>query len=83
MATPVLIEFIMLIGDSAKIDYETGLGDDDKSMKKTLLNRAMKQFKAEAAKKSAEPEQIVEDVDDNSTKEKKVNQLTGLMARRI
>jgi hypothetical protein len=43
----------------------------------------MKQFKAEAAKKSAEPEQIVEEVDDNSTKEEKVNQLTGLMARRI
>jgi len=83
MATPVLIEFIMLIGDSAKIDYETGLGDDDKSIKKALLNRAMKQFKAEADKKSAEPEQIVEEVNDNSTKEEKVNQLTGLMARRI
>ena len=56
MATPVLIEFIMLIGDSAKIDYETGLEDENKAMKKALVNRAMKQFKKESAKNTSEPE---------------------------
>ena len=83
MATPVLIEFIMLIGDSADIKYKTGLEDENKAIEKTLVNRAMKKFKAEEDKRSEEPEQVVEEVDDNSTKEEKVNQLTGLMARRI
>jgi len=83
MATPVLIEFIMLIGDSADIKYKTGLEDENKAIEKTLVNRAMKKFKVEEDKRSEEPEQVVEEVDDNSTKEEKVNQLTGLMARRI
>ena len=83
MATPVLIEFIMLIGDSAKIDYETGLEDENKAMKKALVNRAMKQFKKEAAKNSLEPEEEVVDEVNMETEEEKINQLTGLMARRI
>jgi hypothetical protein len=73
----------MLIGDSADIKYKTGLEDENKAIEKTLVNRAMKKFKVEEDKRSEEPEQVVEEVDDNSTKEEKVNQLTGLMARRI
>jgi len=82
MATPVLIEFIMLIGDSADIKYKTGLEDDNKAIEKTLINRAMKKFKAEEDKKSAEPVEVT-DEPQGETKDEKINQLTGLMARRI
>lgn len=82
MATPVLLEFIMLIGDSAKIDYETGLEEDNVGFKKALVKRAMKKFKAEEDKKSAEPVEVI-DEPQGETKDEKINQLTGLMARRV
>lgn len=43
----------------------------------------MKQFKKESAKNTSEPEEEVVDEVITGTEEEKINQLTGLMARRI
>ena len=82
MATPVLIEFIMLIGDSADKDYKTGLDEQSATVKKSMMNRAIKKFKEKEKQTSVESEDPM-DESENSSKDDKINQLTGLMARRV
>ena len=82
LATPVLIEFIMLIGDSADIDYKTGLDEQSETVKKSMMNRAIKKFKEKEKQTSVESEDPI-DESENSSKDDKINQLTGLMARRV
>ena len=75
LVLPVLIEMLMLIGDSADIDYNSGIQEDSKMASKTASARAvMAKYKNKKEDKSNdEPEKSV-DVEDTKP--------TGLMARR-
>ena len=76
LVVPILMEMIMMLGDSAEIKYETGLTnpDSDKPRKSELAKYAMK-YK----KKLKEPDK--EEVKEEPVQEKE-DKPTGLMARR-
>jgi hypothetical protein len=75
LVVPLLIELIMMLGDSAGIEYETGLQNPDrnKARDSQLAKYAMRYRKS---LKDIDTEAMV----DNTTEEK--DQPTGLMARR-
>ena len=75
LVVPLLIELIMMLGDSAGIEYETGLQNPDrnKARDSQLAKYAMKYRKS---LKDIDTEAMV----DNTTEEE--DQPTGLMARR-
>ena len=75
LVVPLLIELIMMLGDSAGIEYETGLQNPDRNMARDsqLAKYAMKYRKS---LKDIDTEAMV----DNTTEEE--DQPTGLMARR-
>lgn len=50
LVLPVLIELIMLIGDTAKVDYISGLEPDRTMMDKSLINRAIRKYEQEKEK---------------------------------
>ena len=66
---PVLVELLMLIGDTAKIKYTSGL-DKDKSIRGSLVDLAVQKFKDEQDK----PE---EDIPEEQAEER----VSGLMSR--
>jgi len=78
---PVLVELIMLIGDTAKIEYTSGL-EKDKKIRGSLIDLATQKFKDEEDKeeegsvKSGAAEKTVEDM--KNAAEKRVS---GLMSR--
>lgn len=75
LVVPVLMEMIMMLGDSAEIEYETGLTnpDKDKPRKSELAKYAM-QYRKKL--KSVDTEELKED------KESDVEEPKGLMARK-
>ena len=75
LVVPLLIELIMMLGDSAGIEYETGLQNPDRNMARD----------SQLAKYAMEYRKSLKDIDteamvDNTTEEE--DQPTGLMARR-
>lgn len=81
LVTPVLMEFIMLIGDSAGVDYRTGLDEQDDNVRDALVKKAMRKFKEEEKRQDSEPkaeDKPVEEPDENDV----MTNLTGLMSRR-
>lgn len=81
LVLPALIEIIMLIADTAEIEYESGLEKPD-SIRGSLVDKAVHKFKEE--QKSDEPEvkeeeatEVVEDM-----KETAQERATGIMGRR-
>jgi hypothetical protein len=75
LVVPLLIELIMMLGDSAGIEYETGLQNPDRN----------KARDSQLAKYAMEYRKSLKDIDteamaDNTTEEE--DQPTGLMARR-
>ena len=76
---PVLIEMMRLIGDSAGIEYDTGMDKKEKT-RSTLITKALNKLRDEEAKNetSEEPEsEVVEEPTPVEEEEPK-----GLMARR-
>lgn len=77
LVMPVLIEMMMLIGDSAGIEYDSGLEDPNKvQTRPSLIAKLKKKLQDEKDKPSEEPEEIEpeEEIMQEETK--------GLMARR-
>ena len=75
LVSPVLVEFMILIADSADIEYKTGLEETD-DPSKAAINRAIVRFKKQKVEDS-EPETIEEN---NVAADMK---LSGLMSRRL
>lgn len=75
---PVLIEMMRLIGDSAGIEYDTGMDKKEKT-RSTLITKALNKLRDEEAKNETteEPEEVVEEPTPVEEEEPK-----GLMARR-
>jgi len=77
IVSPILMEFIMLLADSANINYVSGIEEDTKEPSKAAITRAINAFRAEQDKqddaedvKSIDEPPVVEEVS------------AGLMARR-
>lgn len=80
---PVLVELIMLIADSAKVEYTSGL-EKDKKMRGSLVDLAVSKFKED--KDKTEDSDIVEEKDDgklvaDSMKQAAEERVGGLMSR--
>lgn len=82
LALPVLIEIIMLIADTANIEYETGL-DKPEKIRGSLVEKAVAMFE-DSDKEDEEPvlkeEEATDVIEDMSTAAKE--RAGGLMARR-
>lgn len=86
LVSPVLVEFMMLIADSANIEYNTGL-EEEKGPSKAAISRALGKFKKEKAEQEKEePDDMaavmsmrVEQQQEEPVAEEKP---MGLMARR-
>ncbi len=83
LVTPVLMEFIMLIGDSVGVKYRTGLDEQDENVKNAMINKAMRKFKQEEKKQDEMPTEETTPVAEEPKEEADtMSNLTGLMARR-
>lgn len=82
LALPVLIETMMLIGDTAGVKYNTGMDDVPSKERETLAKRTIEKLKQEESKKGNEEEETIpEDV--NMVEEiNKEEEPMGLMQRR-
>jgi hypothetical protein len=80
---PVLVELIMLIADSAKVEYTSGL-EKDKKMRGSLVDLAVSKFKED--KDKTKDSDIMEEKDDgklvaDSMKQAAEGRVGGLMSR--
>jgi len=83
LVTPVLMEFIMLIGDSVGVKYRTGLDEQDENVKNAMINKAMRKFKQQEKKQDDMPtEETTPVVEEPMEESDTMSNLTGLMARR-
>ena len=69
---PVLVELIMMIGDTAKVDYTTGM-DKGKELRSSEIALAVEKFKASSTEETTEEE---------TEKVPEEEATTGLMSRR-
>ncbi len=77
LVMPILMEMMMLIGDSAGIDYDSGLNDPNKvKTRPSLIAKLKKKLEDENQKPSEEP------VEQEEMEEQKDDEPQGLMARR-
>ena len=75
LVMPMLIEMMMLIGDSADVEYDSGLTElKDDTTKDAILENVRRKLKEKLGEDKETPE--VEDV------EEEIEEPTGLMARR-
>ena len=75
LVMPILIEMMMLIGDSAKIKYDTGLENPEKGrIRESLLGSLKEKLKAKEQKNSKIKEEDIVEEEEEKPK--------GLMARR-
>lgn len=75
---PVLVELIMLIADSAKVEYTSGL-EKDKKIRGSLVDLAVSKFKEE---KGMEQDLPIAEVDDEPLKVT-ASSSSGLMSRSV
>ena len=78
LVLPMIMEMMMLIGDSAGIKYETGLENPNKTRDTLLAKFAVKYKK----KVDEVEEKLQERADENDKEVEVVKEPTGLMARR-
>tara|TARA_R110002110_G_scaffold338195_1_gene548642 strand:+ start:421 stop:951 length:531 start_codon:yes stop_codon:yes gene_type:complete len=87
LVTPVIIEFIKLIGDSSNVEYKSGEEELDDKTKKRLSDRALSKFKTQMLEKNDEGISVENDestVQEEPIVESKSPELpSGLMSRRI
>ena len=86
LVTPVIIEFIKLIGDSSNVKYKSGEEEIDDKTKKRLSDKALAKFKMEIEEKNnediSEPDNK-RPVQEEAVSEKETPELlSGLMSRR-
>lgn len=86
LVTPVIIEFIKLIGDSSNVKYKSGEEEIDDKTKKRLSDKALAKFKMEIEEKNnediSEPDNKMP-VQEETVPEKETPELSsGLMSRR-
>jgi hypothetical protein len=77
LALPLIMEMMMMLGDSAGIKYDTGL-DNPKKTRDTLLHK----FAMEYEKKLENMEEDLKDRPEEPVEMEEVKEPTGLMARR-
>jgi hypothetical protein len=78
LVAPLLMELLMMLGDSAGIEYKTGLDDPDiKKTRPTFFAKFLKKYNDDLASKD-----IQEIVDESNEEEEKDEERSGLMARR-
>lgn len=91
LVLPVLIETMMLIGDSAGIEYTTGLDDEPRTNRDSLAKRSIEKLRNEMDKKRINPEDelaenLVEEIkmkpDSEESEQSQQEEPMGLMARR-
>jgi len=87
LVTPILIEFISLIGDSSNVEYRSGIDEMDENTKQRLTQKAIREFKEEIKEKNnitKEPiaEPMMEEMPKEPMAEPSSNKPSGLMARR-
>ena len=87
LALPVLIETMMLIGDSADVKYNTGMEDAPKSSSETMARRNVeKLFQEDVSKEKTDNKEMAESSveDDMETVEEDIEkeEPMGLMQRR-
>ena len=83
LVLPVLIELIMLIADTANIEYVSGLEPDKSMMDKTLINKAIRKYEQEKEKEDEPLEDAgvmtaIEGLQEETAPEEKAG---GLMSR--
>lgn len=78
LISPVLMEFIMFLGDSASVEYTIGT-DETTEPSKALISSALNKFKQEDAKQE---ESVGEEILMTEVAPVMEEQPTGLMARR-
>ena len=77
LVAPLLIELLMMLGDSAGIEYKTGLEDpEDKKTKPSFFAKYLKKYN----KKLQETD--IEDIVEEEREEEESEKPSGLMARR-
>lgn len=77
LVLPVLIEMIMLIADTAGVEYETGLQKDKTKVRGSLVSKALDRLKKGEGKEEEQPLEIEE------TEDEMMPEVTGgLMSRR-
>lgn len=84
LVSPVLVEFMMFIADTADIEYNTGL-EEEGGPSQALVNRALGKFKKEKAEQEkTQPEEMVEMMPMEAQEEEPAaeEKPVGLMARR-
>lgn len=81
LATPAIMEFIMLIGDSQNINYQTGVEEEGQINPEILAERAMNDLLKN--KLTSEPDTMqAEEVEQPIMQEEVEEVPTGLMSRR-
>ena len=80
LITPLLIELMMMLAESAGIEYDSGLDDPNKDkVRDSLIAKYAMQYEKEL--ENIDTEEIAQQVDEDSS-EKLDSMLTGLMSRR-
>ena len=79
---PVLVELIMLIGDSANVKYTSGL-DKGKEIRGSVVDMAVKKFKETDKKDTADIDSENAEVTIKEMKEAADERATGIMSRRM
>ena len=81
LVLPVLIEMIMLIADTAGIEYETGLQKDRTKVRGSLVSKALNRLQSEDGMEEEQPLEMEEAQEE--TAEEMMPEITGgLMSRR-
>ena len=80
LVLPLLVEMMMLIGDSAGVDYDSGLEDNPNKdeVRKTLLQKTIRKFETKIDKADKEEK----NKDPIPQKDIEEEPLAGLMSRR-
>ena len=79
---PVLIETMMLIGDSADIKYKTGLDDAPRSDRDSLAKRTVEKLKSDMKNEDDKESNVVIELGLEKVTEDEEEKPAGLMARR-
>jgi len=84
LALPIIVETMMLIGDTAGVNYNTGMDDVPSKERETLAKRTIEKLKQEESEKSNEEEEEDIPEDANMVGEiSKEEEPMGLMQRRV
>ena len=81
LVLPVLIEMLMLIADTAGVEYETGLQKDKTKVRGSLVSKALDRLKKGEGKEEEQPLEM-EEAQEETTDDMMPEVTGGLMSRR-